>query len=137
MLDREKPSKFHRDDEINTCTGSGSKADLDFEFEGPKKGHDFLIVPLCIESQGYEVRGDLGNKYRRQFFTGSPRWKTLREKLNENLYILYALASSMCFGFGNYMVAYGMKRWRNDCTVLFPEGFSFILFWLIYHMTSL
>jgi drug/metabolite transporter (DMT)-like permease len=43
----------------------------------------------------------------------------------------------MCFGFGNYMVAYGMKTWRNDYTVLFPEGFSFILFWLIYHVIGL
>jgi hypothetical protein len=96
-----------------------------------------LMVPLSIESHEDVVRRDLGSEYRREFLIGTPRGRNLREKLNENLYILYALASSMCFGFGNYMVAYGMKTWRNDYTVLFPEGFSFILFWLIYHVTDL
>ena len=43
----------------------------------------------------------------------------------------------MSFGFGNYMVAYAMRKWRNDFTVLFPEGFSFLLFWLIYHMSRI
>ena len=95
------------------------------------------MVPLSIESHEEVVKRDFGSEYRREFLKGTPRGRNLREKLNENLYILYALASSMCFGFGNYMVAYGMKTWRNDYTVLFPEGFSFILFWLIYHVTDL
>jgi len=62
---------------------------------------------------------------------------SLREKLNRNLYIIYALASSMCFGFGNYMVAYAMQKWRNNYTVLYPEGFSFMIFWVIYHLMEI
>jgi hypothetical protein len=137
MLDRKQSIHPHRDDEIVTCTGSGSKADLNFEFEAPQKGQDSLMVPLSIESHEEAVRRDLGSEYRREYLIGTPRGRNLREKINDNLYILYALASSMCFGFGNYMVAYGMKNWRNDYTVLFPEGFSFFLFWLIYHVTGL
>jgi hypothetical protein len=58
---------------------------------------------------------------------------TFREKVKANIYIVYALLCSMSFGFGNYMVAYGMSNWRNSVTILYPEGFTFILCWAFYH----
>ena len=61
------------------------------------------------------------------------RRSTFLEKVKENIYIVYALLCSMSFGFGNYMVAYGMTKWRNSVTILYPEGFTFILCWAVYH----
>ena len=71
-----------------TCTGSGSKADMNFELYPPKKVHDSLLVPLSIESHEEAARRDLGSEYRREFLIGSPRPRNLREKVNENMYIL-------------------------------------------------
>jgi hypothetical protein len=40
----------------------------------------------------------------------------------------------MSFACANYMVAYGMQRWRNSVTILYPEGFTFVICWAIYNL---
>jgi uncharacterized membrane protein len=42
----------------------------------------------------------------------------------------------MSFACANYMVAYGMQKWRNSVTILYPEGFTFVICWAIYHLTQ-
>ncbi|TNV78049.1 hypothetical protein FGO68_gene6526 [Halteria grandinella] len=62
--------------------------------------------------------------------------RSLKELFENNLFIMYSTGSAICFGIHSYMQAWGMMKWRNNVSILFPEFIPLLIIPIIYHLNQ-